>query len=156
MLSLGVYGWFAAALGVSVSLQLRSTWRAQFLTTSLLLLINLIGQAILSNVNRWAPLMWVGFTPYEISKTLLSPHFAREWTEYFNSPRQPLPEMDYGPVWYAIFTTVSLVGYLAGATGLTTLACHLFDRVAGRARRPLVPSAALLAPAKTLKPALSE
>ena len=41
---LAVYGWFAAALGVWISLQLRSTWRAQFLTTSGLLLVNLRGR----------------------------------------------------------------------------------------------------------------
>ena len=54
-LSLLVYGWFAAALGIWISLQLRSTWRAQFLTVAGLLLLNLSGQAILSNFKRWAP-----------------------------------------------------------------------------------------------------
>jgi ABC-type transport system involved in multi-copper enzyme maturation permease subunit len=156
-LALVVFGWFAAALGVCISLQLRSTWRAQFLATSLLFLINVLGQAILSNVKRWAPMMWPGFTPYEVSKTLLSTLFAREWSDYFRSPG-PLPDMDYGPIWSTIFTVVSLTCYLAAAAGLTCLACHLFDRVAGRARRPIVPPRELLATKATVKldPALSE
>ena len=51
-LSLAVYGWFAAALGLWISLQLRSTWRAQFLTIAVLLLVNIAGQGI---INTLAP-----------------------------------------------------------------------------------------------------
>ena len=49
IVALGVYGWFAAALGVWISLQLRSTWRAQFLTIASLLLINVTGQGVLNS-----------------------------------------------------------------------------------------------------------
>jgi hypothetical protein len=157
-ISLAVYGWFAAALGVCISLQLRSTWRAQFLTTSVLLLINLIGQAILSNVNRWAPLMWPGFTPYEISKTLLSSHFLREWAYEFSSARGQFPVMDYGPLWSTVIATWSLLAYLGASIGLTLLAYHHFDRVAGRARRPLLnrPEPDTAKPVGLLEPSISE
>ena len=39
---------FAAALGVWISIQLRLTWRAQFLTIALLLLVNVSGQGVLN------------------------------------------------------------------------------------------------------------
>ena len=55
IVGLGVYGWFAAALGLWVSLQFRSTWRAQFLTIASLLLINITGQGVLSSSPRTAP-----------------------------------------------------------------------------------------------------
>jgi ABC-type transport system involved in multi-copper enzyme maturation permease subunit len=132
--SLAVYGWFAAALGVWISLQLRSTWRAQFLTISGLLLINLTGQAILSNVQYGTPMLWPGFTPYEISKTLLEPSIRREWLNLAQS-RIQLTAIDDGPVWMLIFGLLSLVCYLAGAVALTLLSLSKFEAVAGRARR---------------------
>ena len=79
IVALAVYGWFAAALGVWISLQLRSTWRAQFLTIASLLLINVTGQGVLNALSRFgfAPQVWPGFTPYEISKLLLDPQFIQ-------------------------------------------------------------------------------
>jgi ABC-type transport system involved in multi-copper enzyme maturation permease subunit len=157
-LALFIYGWFTAALGICISLQLRSTWRAQFLTTSVFLLFNLSGQAVLSNVKQWAPLMWPGFTPYELSKTLLSANFIREWGDYSSLARGPLPEMDYGPLWSTIFAGLSLACYLGGAIVLTLFAAHQFDRVAGRAHRPLLPRQVPVPgkPAAHLEPAISE
>jgi ABC-type transport system involved in multi-copper enzyme maturation permease subunit len=133
-LSLAVYGWFAAALGVWISLHLRSTWRAQFLTISCLLLINLSGQAILSNVRLWAPLLMPGFTPYEISKAILPYYYRGAWTYYSQSWSFHVPDLDNGPIWKLIFTVLGLMGYLAGAITLTWLSLSKFETVAGRAR----------------------
>jgi ABC-type transport system involved in multi-copper enzyme maturation permease subunit len=134
-LALAIYGWFAAALGVCISLQLRSTWRAQFLTTASLLLINLVGQAILSNVRRWAPQLWPGFTPYEISKLLVSPTIALEWANEMKSWSLGWPALDDGPFWRLVFGIVSLACYFAGAIALTLLSVMRFEAAAGRARR---------------------
>ncbi len=78
--ALVVYGWFAAALGIWISIQLRSTWRAQFLTISLLLLVNLIGQGVINMLapRGFAPLDWPGFTPYEVSKLVMDIHIGPE------------------------------------------------------------------------------
>jgi hypothetical protein len=133
-LSLLIYGWFAAALGIWISLQLRSTWRAQFLTVAGLLLLNLSGQAILSNVQRWAPLVWPGFTPYEISKTLLSVNFQQEWA----ANRRPWSlvawSVDESLIWFILLGVLSLVVYLVGAVTLTIFSLIRFEAVAGRAR----------------------
>jgi hypothetical protein len=133
-LTLAIYGWFAAALGIWISLHLKSTWRAQFLTISGLLLVNITGQAVLSNVKRWAPMLWPGFTPYEISKTIFEQTFpkvlfdqAKTWSLY-------IPEIDSGPVWMAIMSCIGLSSYFLGAIALTLLALSKFEAVAGRAR----------------------
>jgi ABC-type transport system involved in multi-copper enzyme maturation permease subunit len=133
-LSLAVYGWFAAALGIWISLHLKSTWRAQFLTISGLLLVNITGQAVLSNVKRWAPMLWPGFTPYEISKTIFEQTFpkvlfdqAKTWSLY-------IPEIDSGPVWMVIMSFIGLSSYFLAAIALTLLALSKFEAAAGRAR----------------------
>jgi ABC-type transport system involved in multi-copper enzyme maturation permease subunit len=133
-LSLLIYGWFAAALGIWISLQLKSTWRAQFLTIAGLLLINLTGQAILSNVQRWAPFLWPGFTPYEVSKALLSSNIQQEW----DANRRPAFwggwTVDDSPAWLLLLGVFSLAIYLIGAVTLTIFSLARFEAVAGRAR----------------------
>jgi hypothetical protein len=66
--------------------------------------------------------------------------------------------MDYGLLWSTIFAGLSLVCYLGGAIFLTLLAANQFDRVAGRARRPLLPRPEPVSgkPAAQLEPAISE
>ncbi len=83
ILAMAVYACAAAALGLWISLQLRSTWRAQFLTIACLLLINVLGQGMLNVLSRfgYAPQLWPGFTPYEIAKLVLDPQFL----EYLSS-----------------------------------------------------------------------
>ena len=83
ILAMAVYACAAAALGLWISLQLRSTWRAQFLTMACLLLINVLGQGMLNMLSRFgfAPQLWPGFTPYEIAKLVLDPQFL----EYLSS-----------------------------------------------------------------------
>ena len=146
-LSLLIYGWFAAALGIWISLQLRLTWRAQFLTVAGLLLLNLSGQAILSNVKRWAPLLWPGFTPYEISKTLLSVNFQQEWA----ADRRPWSlvswTIDDSPIWFIFLGALSLAIYLIGAITLTIFSLARFNAVAGRARLSKVRDRAVPLPA---------
>ena len=85
---MGIYAWAAAALGLSISLQLRSTWRAQFLTMACLLLINVFGQGVLNLLSRFgfAPQLWPGFSPYEISKLLLD----SQYIEHLRSRRVAL------------------------------------------------------------------
>ena len=62
IVALGIYGWFAAALGVWISLQLRSTWRAQFLTMACLLLDQRPRPGMLNMLSRFgfAPQLWPG------------------------------------------------------------------------------------------------
>jgi hypothetical protein len=146
ILAMAVYGWFAAALGVWISIQLRSTWRAQFLTIALLLLINLTGQGILNMASPrgFAPNDWPGFTPYEIAKLAMEPPFL----ERFDSSRWPrfwrLWEVDESAEWLATFSIISLLGYASFASVLTWHALLRFEVIAGRARRGrgvLLPSA---------------
>jgi len=137
VVALVVYCWFAAALGVWISLQLRSTWRAQFLTIASLFLINVMGQGLLNGFSRFgfAPWVWPGFTPYEIAKLLpdcqfLERLFSASW------PRSWwVSDIDDGPVWQTIFTVLSVLGYAALAAFLTWHTVRRFDVVAGRAHR---------------------
>jgi ABC-type transport system involved in multi-copper enzyme maturation permease subunit len=133
-LALLIYGWFAAALGIWISLQLRSTWRAQFLTIAGLVLLNLTGQAVLSNVQRWAPLVWPGFTPYEISKTLLPLNFQQEWAASRGPVYLSSWSVDNSIPWLILLGVLSLAIYLVGALTLTVFSLTRFEAVAGRAR----------------------
>lgn len=136
-LATAVYGWFAATLGVWVSIQLRSTWRAQFLTIALLLLVNVAGQGVINTLSRhgFAPQDWPGFTPYEIARLVMEPDFFRrfgaiQWPRFWQ-----LRDVDDGPGWLATFSIMSLLGYVALASFLTWDALRRFEIVAGRARR---------------------
>jgi len=132
-----VYGWFAAALGVWISLQLRSTWRAQFLTITTLLLINVTGQGILNTLSRFgfAYQLWPGFTPHEIAKLMPDPGFFHQFY-YATWPRSWwIRDIDDGLIWQTIVTVLSLLGYAALATLVTWHALRRFEVVAGRARR---------------------
>jgi ABC-type transport system involved in multi-copper enzyme maturation permease subunit len=136
IVGLGIYGWFAAALGIWISLQLRSSWRAQFLTISSLLLINITGQGVLGVVTPYGgtPLIWPGFTPYEIAK-LADPYFV-DLLAYGGWPRSwSIGSIEGTEAWRTIFTVVSLVTYAAFASLLTWDCLRRFEIVAGRARR---------------------
>ena len=138
-LATAVYGGFAAALGVWVSIQLRSTWRAQFLTIALLLLVNVSGQGVLNTLapRGFAPQVWPGFTPYEIAKLVMEPPFfdrfqLAQWPRFWR-----IWDMDDGPVWLATFSVMSLSGY-ASARDVPHVGCA--PAVRGR-RRPRPPDA---------------
>jgi ABC-type transport system involved in multi-copper enzyme maturation permease subunit len=137
IVALSVYGWFAAALGVWISLQLRSTWRAQFLTIAGLILVNVSGQCILNTISRfgYAPQVWPGFTPYEISKLFFEPDMIRRLTKISWPTFLEISSVDNGLAWLTIFSVMSLLGYAAFASLLTWHALRRFDVVAGRARR---------------------
>jgi hypothetical protein len=137
IVALAVYGWFAAALGVWISLQLRSAWRAQFLTIASLFLLNVSGQGILNMISRFgfAPQVWPGFTPYEISKLFFDPHIIRHLTEESWPTVWRISSVDNGFAWLMIFSVASLLGYASLASLLTWHALRRFDVVAGRARR---------------------
>jgi ABC-type transport system involved in multi-copper enzyme maturation permease subunit len=142
-LALAVYGWFAAALGIWISSHLRSTWRAQFLTIALLLLINVTGQGALNMLAPYgfAPQDWPGFTPYEVAKLVMEPEFFErfklaQWPRFWQ-----LRDVDDGPGWLATFSIMSLVGYASLAFILTWDMHRRFEIVAGRARRKRVGSA---------------
>ena len=137
-----IYGWAAAALGVWISLHLRSTWRAQFLTMACLLLINVFGQGVLNMLSRfgYAPQLWPGFTPYEISKLILDTRFIErlydaDWPRSFW-----VSDMNDSPAWQTIFSIASLLAYAGLAALLTWHTLHRFEIVAGRARRPASPT----------------
>jgi ABC-type transport system involved in multi-copper enzyme maturation permease subunit len=137
ILGMGVYACAAAALGLWISLQLRTTWRAQFLTMASLLLINVLGQGVLNMLSKfgWAPQLWPGFTPYEVSKLVLHSQFI----EHFSNIQWPhswsVSAMDDGVAWQTIFSVASLLTYSAFAALLIWHTLHRFEIVAGRARR---------------------
>jgi ABC-type transport system involved in multi-copper enzyme maturation permease subunit len=148
-----VYAWFAAALGMSISMRLRSTWRAQFLTIALLLLFNVIGQGL---VNLFAPMgygaqVWPGFTPYEVSKLVMAPDFfdrlaGDRWPRFWRPG-----EIDSGPAWLAFFSVTAPLVYAMLAALLTRDAVRRFEVAAGRARR--IKAATASSPAGTPDPA---
>jgi ABC-type transport system involved in multi-copper enzyme maturation permease subunit len=150
VLALVVFGWLAAALGVWISIQLRSTWRAQFLALSCLILLNIAGQGLLNTLSPrgFAPQVWPGFTPYEIAKLVMDPAFFYDsslltWPYFWR-----LWEVDDGRAWGVIFTIMSLVGSAALAALLTWDGLRRFAIVAGRARRPRRPNPAGAAPVR--------
>ena len=133
ILAMAIYGWAAAALGVWISLQLRSTWRAQFLTMACLLLINVLGQGLLNLLSRFgfAPQLWPGFTPHEISKLLLDRRFIErlsvaQWPRHWS-----ILTVDESPVWQVAFSVVSLLAYAALASLLTWHSLFRYEIVAG-------------------------
>ena len=141
ILAMLIYGSVTAALGVWLSLQLRSTWRAQFLTMACLLLINVSGQGVLNMLARfgYAPQLWPGFTPYEISKLLLNTQFIERLTVVQWPRSWWVSAMDDGLAWQTIFSVVSLLAYSALAAVLVWHTFHRFEIVAGRARRSTAP-----------------
>jgi ABC-2 family transporter protein len=143
IVSLTVYGYFAAVLGLWISLQLRSTWRAQFLTIASLLLINVTGQGALNMMSRlgFAPLVWPGFTPYEISKVFFEPQVVRLLADSSWPYSWRISAIDDGAAWQMIFTVLSLLGYTAFAALLTWHGLRRFEVIAGRARRTRVKTA---------------
>jgi hypothetical protein len=142
VVALAVYGWFAAAVGVWISIQLRSTWRSQFLTIAMLLLINVAGQGTLNMfwLRGFVPQLWPGFTPYEVSKLVMNPEFFRLLKA------APRPELSGASLaadtqsWLAVFSVVSLILYAILAFVLTRDAIRRFEIAAGRARRLGKPS----------------
>jgi hypothetical protein len=137
IIALFVYGWFAASLGLWMSLQLRSTWRAQFLTIASLLLINITGQGVLNALSKlgFAPQIWPGFTVAEVSKLLLDPPFIRRLASESWPRSWWISSLDDGLVWQSLFTALSIAGYAFFATLLTWHVLHRFEIVAGRPRR---------------------
>jgi hypothetical protein len=141
ILAMVVYACAAAALGLWISLQLRSTWRAQFLTMACLLLINVLGQGMLNMLSRfgYAPQLWPGFTPYEIAKLVLDPQFL----EYLSSARWPkywsISSMNDSLFWPIFFSVLSMLAYSAFSALLIWHTLHQFEIVAGRARRTKTP-----------------
>jgi ABC-type transport system involved in multi-copper enzyme maturation permease subunit len=141
IVALAIYGWFTAALGVWVSLHLRSTWRAQFFTIACLILCNVVGQGVVNLTSRYGygPQVWPGFTPYEICKLVLGPQFLQRLTAASWMPFWRVWSIDDGLPWLTIFSVASALGYATLATLLTWLALRRFEVVAGRARRPREP-----------------
>jgi hypothetical protein len=137
VVALVVFGWFATSLGLWMSLQLRRTWRAQFLAISSLLSINVAGQGLLNAASKfgYAPQIWPGFTVIEISKLLLDPSFvprlaSASWPRSFW-----ISSVDDDLAWQTIFTGLSVAGYALGASLLTWHLRRRFEIVAGRPRR---------------------
>jgi hypothetical protein len=141
-LSALVFAWFTAALGVWVSLHLKSSWRAQFLTVSGLLLINLLGQTALNLLRYPAPLVFPGFMPAQLGRVLFRPGFqesfaaSRPWPGSF---RSFIEDIDSGEFWTAVLAVLSLVIYSGLAAGLSWHALCLFEKAAGRPQRPKHP-----------------
>jgi hypothetical protein len=104
-----------------------------------LLLINVFGQGVLNMLSRFgfAPQLWPGFSPYEISKLLID----SEYIKHLRVAQWPyswrVSAMDDGPVWRMIFSIASLAAYAALATLLVWHTLRQFEIIAGRARRPM-------------------
>jgi hypothetical protein len=139
--ALAIYGWFAAALGVWVSLHLRSTWRAQFFTIACVILCNVVGQGVVNISSRhgFGPQVWPGFTPYEICKLVVEPKFIQRLTATSWVPFWHIWTIDDGLPWLTRFSVASALCYATLATLLTWLSLRRFEGAAGRARRPRKP-----------------
>ena len=137
VVALPIYGWFAAALGVWISIHLRSTWRAQFLTVASLLLINVAGQGTLNALSRlgFAPQVWPGFTPYEVSKLVFEPEIIRRLKDASWPFSSLVWKIDEGIAWLTTLSVLSALGYAMLAAALTSYSLYQFEVVAGRARR---------------------
>jgi ABC-type transport system involved in multi-copper enzyme maturation permease subunit len=141
ILGMCIYAAAATALGLSISLQLRSTWRAQFLTMASLLLINVFGQGVLNLLSRFgfAPQLWPGFSPYEISKLLVDSQYITQLRTAQWPYAWRVSAIDDSIAWRTIFSIASLVAYTALAALLVWYTVHRFEIIAGRARRSLIP-----------------
>jgi ABC-type transport system involved in multi-copper enzyme maturation permease subunit len=137
VLALVIYASIAAALGLWISLQLRSTWRAQFLTVACLLLINVLGQGMLNMLSKfgYAPQLWPGFTPYETSKLVLDSHFSEDLSNTHWPSSWSVSSMDNSLFWHIFFSVLSMLAYSALSAILIWHILHRFEIVAGRARR---------------------
>jgi ABC-type transport system involved in multi-copper enzyme maturation permease subunit len=128
-----VHGAFVATLGIWISLHLKSTLRAQFLTVSVFILINLLGQVTL-NLHRYPiPMIWPGFAPYDLSKSILPAGIFDILEAEANSWKFGIPAIDEGVVWTAVFLALSLAACAAGTVVMGILCHRKFDEVAGRA-----------------------
>ena len=123
IIALAIYGWFTAALGVWVSLQLRSTWRAQFFTIACLILCNVIGQGVINLTSKYGygPQVWPGFTPYEICKLVLGPQFLQRLTAASWMPFWLVWTIDDGLPWLTRFS-VAMRAWLCDARDIAHLA----------------------------------
>jgi ABC-type transport system involved in multi-copper enzyme maturation permease subunit len=133
-----VCSWFTAAFGLWVSLGLRSTWRAQFLTIAGLIFVNVAAQTAL-NVLTWPPrLVWPGFMPVDLSRALVEPGYLAELADQTPGSLRALldvSQINWGAFWRTALLAVSLTAYTSFATVLTWASVRRFETAAGRARR---------------------
>ncbi len=135
-----VYAWFAAVLGATISLMVKSTLCAQLLTIGAMIFFNVLGQGVLNAFNWMAPQLWIGFMPGELAKTLWSV------PEFFNLFRCQPPSLNdlrsggYGlerhPIWNLILSVLCLFAYLGLGVWMFRWANGMFDRIVGRPARP--------------------
>lgn len=143
-LELAAAAWFAAALGVYISLRAKNSTRALVATMVILLLLN---GGYLLLVIPWLnshPLLWSGSTPFIETAALLSYReidtlrgAATVVGSYFS------PSVRDGSA-IIVSCAVSILLYSAGAVLLSRLSLGVYDRVVDRPRRspttrPLVP-----------------
>jgi len=129
---------FAAAFGVWVSLQFRSTWRAQFMTISGLLLMNVIGQTIVGVFRPYSASLWPGFMPVHVATALFGPdHLAafRAGTGTALAQSFTLEALNWQPFWATVLDGLAVVFYGGLAALLVWAALVKFERVAGRPKR---------------------
>ncbi len=129
-----VYGWFAAALGMGISLQAKSTRQAQFLTIAFLFMINISGQTIYGLLRQNAPPIWPDFTPVQISRTLFAPGYLEHFARAYPTFQFRVYGMDTGIVWSTVNGLLGLFLYGAGAGLLTWGSLVSFRTAAGRPR----------------------
>ena len=135
---------FAASFGIWISMSLKSTWRAQFLTVGLLFLIGMIGQTALNLSRDFAPPLWPGFYPMEIERSILEPDAIQRFLKadhYWSDLRPDL----IGATDLSLIVLGVLSPFFYGGLSvvLTFFAIRGFDRAAGRPRRPRFPKSVL-------------
>jgi hypothetical protein len=106
-----------------------------------LLLVNVFGQGVLNMLSRFgfAPQLWPGFSPYEMSKLLLDPQYFEQIRVVSWPYAWRVSAMDTGLAWRTIFSVTSLFAYTLMATLLIRRVLRRFEFVAGRARRSMIP-----------------
>lgn len=130
---------FAGAFGVWVSLQLRSTWRAQFMALAGLLLINVAGQTVLGLIQSYPSYLWPGFMPVSVATAVFAPDFPARFVEASRAAsfsRFSLDDVIWNPFWTLVLDVLSVIFYGSFTVVLAAASRARFERVAGRAVRP--------------------
>jgi len=137
-----VFARFAATLGVWVSVRLRSTWRAQFLTVALLFLANITGQAAWGALRPFAPIIAPGMMPVHVAWAVLPRGVWDQVAAGFHVARTHLGRgdrllevVDSGDFWSLTVAVLALAVYAGLTRALRWDLLRRFEVVAGRARR---------------------
>lgn len=141
MIEAVVFMTFAASFGIWISMSLKSTWRAQFLTVCLLFLIGMAGQTAINLARDFAPPIWPGFYPAEIGRSIVEPEAARRFLlNDFRWGDLRLSEIGTNDLSMVVLGVLSPVIYGGLSVILLWFAVRGYDRAAGRPKRSKTPN----------------